>query len=146
MIRAISLLSAILGAMLAIAAAGLLLVHEVDSAFASVFPMPFLVLLEWAAFGIAGAVSIIRTELRSDISHLRAAWGIVGGYVPLIYLGALSIGSLALISAVLLFGPTLLLTLRSRLPIMRHLAILGIGAIGNLVLLFAFIALARVVR
>jgi hypothetical protein len=141
MIRAISLLSAILGAMLAIAAAGLLLVHEVDSAFASVFPMPFLVLLEWAAFGIAGAVSIIRTELRSDISHLRAAWGIVGGY-----LGALSIGSLALISAVLLFGPTLLLTLRSRLPIMRHLAILGIGAIGNLVLLFAFIALARVVR
>lgn len=146
MIRVISLSSAILGAMLATTAAGLVLVQQADSPGSSVFPMPFLVLFEWAAMGIAGAVYIVLAELRSDTSQVRGAWGIVGAYVPLILLGAFSIGPIALISAVLLLVPALLLTLRNRLPIMRQLAILGIGAIGNLALLFAFIAIARVVQ
>jgi len=101
MIRAILLSSAILGAILATAAAGLFLVHQAAGSGGSVFRLPFLVLVEWAAFGITGAVYIIRTELRSDASQLRGAWGIVGAYVPFIFLGALSIGGLALISAVL---------------------------------------------
>ena len=145
MVRAIPLSSAILGALFATGMAGLVLIEQAASPGSSIFPMLFLVLFEWAAFGITGAVYLVLTELRPDTSQVRGAWSIVGAYVPLILLGAFSIGPNVLVSAVLLLVPTLILTLRNRLPIIRHLAILGIGTIANLVLLLAFIALARVV-
>ncbi len=145
MVRAISLSFAVLAAVFATGMAGLIFIEQADYPGSSIFPMPFLVLLEWAAFGIAGAVYLILAELRSEINQIRGSWGIIGAYIPLILLGAFSIGPYVLASAVLLLGPTLILTLRNRLPIIRHLAILGIGAIANLVLLFAFIGLAKLV-
>lgn len=143
MIRAILLSSAVLGAMLATGAAGEVLIHEFDVSGSSIFPMPFLVLFEWVFLGISGVVYVVLTELRSDMDHLKWTWVIIGAYVPLIFLSALSIGPIVLISGVLLLAPTLIISFRNRSNFMRYSVFFGIGAIGNLVLLFALITFSN---
>jgi hypothetical protein len=146
MSRTISLSFTVLGAFLAAGAAGIILIQQADMPGSSVFPMPFLVLFEWAVLGIAGAVYVSLAELRSDERQLQGAWAIVGAYIPLILLGAFSIGPIALVTAVLLLGPTIFLTIRHGSPILRQMGILAIGALANLVILLTLIGIDRIVR
>lgn len=144
MSRIISILLSVTGGILATAAAGAFTAQQANISGSDIFPMPFLALLDWGILGIAGAVYIILAELRSEPRQLQGAWGILGAYIPLILLGALTIGPLALVSAAFLLVAAMILTVRYKAPYLRQLGFLVIGGLVNLVILIALILLARV--
>jgi hypothetical protein len=146
LVRSITILLAVLGAMIAVAAAGLMLSEEVSFNGTSVFPLPFLVLFEWGVLGMAGAVYVTLSELQWSDHHPQVAWGILGAYVPLIFLGAFSLGLLALISALPLVAATVIMTIRRRLSAFRCLGMMTIGALANLAILFGLIGLNALSR
>ena len=146
MSRTISLTSAVLSTILASGAAGMVFIQQAGIPGSPVFPLPFLVLLEWALLSIAGAIYVSLAELRADGRQLQGAWAIVGAYIPLILLSAASIGPIALVCAILLLAPTIFVTMRFGSPILRQLGILVIGAIVNLMMLFALIGIDTIVR
>jgi hypothetical protein len=143
MFRKLSILSAIIGAGLATAAAGAFLSQQASFNGSSVFPMPFFALFDWAVLGIAGAVYLALAELRPEDHQTKGAWAVLGAYLPLIVLGALSIGSIALVSAAFLLVPVILHTIRYRVPFLRQLGFLLIGAVINLAFLGILIFFSR---
>jgi hypothetical protein len=144
--RTISLSSAVLGAILATMGAGMILIQQAGIFASNVFPMPFLVLLDWAVLGVAGAVYVSLATLRPDARQLQGAWAVLGAYVPLIVIGAFSIGPVALLCALLLLAPTLFLTIRHQVNFGRLLGILAIGILANLTLVLALVMIGRLAR
>lgn len=143
-VRIISVVLALLGAVLANLAAGVLIFQQPDTPSSSLFPLPFLALVDWAALSVIGAVFIILAELKRDVHQLRGAWGVLGAYIPLILVSGFSFGPLALVSALLLLIPTSLLTIRYKnglLPRLWLMVLIGVGI--NWIVLFSLIALDR---
>lgn len=143
MSRTISLASAVLGAIWATVAAGLFLIQETEGPGSTAFPMPFLVLLDWAALGIAGAIYVSFVTLRSDARKLQGAWIVLGAYIPLIIIGGFSIGPFALVGALLLLAPAVFLTIRHGGSSVRLLGSLVIGLLANLTIILAFVLIGR---
>ena len=95
------------------------------------WPLPGLVLLEWALFGLAGlAVVAIDSEGRPKHWGL-VTWGVIGGLVPLMVLGVFSIGVFVL-PIVLSFSGAAILSDRRRGRSMRvNLALSIAVALAN---------------
>jgi hypothetical protein len=146
MAKTIALTSAIVGALLAFTAASLVLIQEASHPGASIFPMPVLVLIEWGVLGMAGAIYLLLAEMRQAGRYLLGAWAMLGAYLPLILLGAFTIGPYALASALLLLAPTAYLTHRHDIGARRWPGYLVIGALGNLAILLILILLGNLAR
>jgi hypothetical protein len=108
---------------------------------ASIWPLPGLVLLEWAAFGVVGFMGILLAENPHNLSWFGASWFVIGAFLPLAALGALSIGPFVFISLATLLIAAILTSLQLKISLLPRLKFLLIGIIANLGLLLGVILL-----
>jgi hypothetical protein len=109
----------------------------------SIWPLPGLVLLEWAAFGVIGFMGILLAENPHNLPWLGASWFVVGAFLPLVVLGALSIGPYVLLSLVALLIAALLTSWQLKASPLLHFRFLLIGTVANLGLLLGVILLGQ---
>jgi hypothetical protein len=101
------------------------------------------VLLDWALIGVIGFL-VTFLSIRMDTSKwLRAFWFCTGAFLPLIILGAFSIGPFALIVFLLFLISAILLLIRRGSKWLESVGFLIIGAICNLGLLLIIISLGN---
>lgn len=116
---------------------------QLDTPVASIWPMPGLVLLDWAVSGLLGFVGLIAEGSWKRTFDLVDTWFVVGALIPLMAIGAFSIGPLVLITLLAFFLAALLASVQAKGNWFKYFKALLIGAIANLALLFLFITLGR---
>jgi hypothetical protein len=109
----------------------------------SIWPLPGLVLLEWAAFGTVGFMGILLAENPHNLSWLSASWFVLGAFLPLVILGALSIGPFVFLSLVALLIAALLTSWQLKISLLPRLKFLLIGMVANFGLLLGVILLVH---
>jgi hypothetical protein len=109
----------------------------------SIWPLPGLVLLEWAAFGVVGFMGVLLAENPQYLAWFGASWFVTGAFLPLVVLGALSIGPFVLLSLVALLVAVLLTSLQLKLSLLPRFKLLLIGIVANFGLLLGLILLAQ---
>ena len=110
---------------------------------ASIWPMPGLVLLEWAVLGLLGFVGFIAEASWKRIFNLTVTWYVVGALIPMMVIGAFTIGPLVLMTLLAFLVAALLASAQAKGNWLIYFRTLLIGAISNLVLLYLFILLGR---
>ncbi len=90
----IGLVVAFVGGILCVIGAIWTYVSQVQFGASPMWPLPGLVLLEWAILGIVGFAAAYITFGKNVVIWQQATWAISGAFIPLIVLGALSIGHL----------------------------------------------------
>lgn len=138
-----ALLLAFTGALLA--AGGALAFYTSQASLGSpVWPLPGLVLLDWAITGLSGFLGVYFSSRQPSAEDWRKwAWIASGALVPLVVLGALSIGLYVLASLLCLLAATILVTLSKNANWPAHLGLFLLGAVLNLGLLSLFILLGN---
>jgi hypothetical protein len=109
----------------------------------SIWPLPGLVLLEWAAFGMIGFMGILLAENPHTQPWLNASWFVLGAFLPLVILGALSIGPYVFLSLVALLIAALLTSWQLKVSLLPRIKFLLIGIVANFGLLLGVILLAQ---
>jgi hypothetical protein len=132
-----------LGAGIALAGALGIGASQLDSPAASIWPMPGLVLLEWAVLGLLGFIGLIAEGSWKRTFNLVNTWFVMGALIPLMVIGAFSIGPFVLLSLLAFFVSALLASAQAKVNWLRYFKSLLIGAIANLTLLYLFITLGR---
>ena len=136
------LLLASLAAAISIAGAAGFMTSQAANGSA-VWPLPGLVLLDWAIIGFIAPLVVYLEERSTGRHALDILWGLSGGLLPMVYLGAFSIGLFVLLSALPLLTCCAVLTLSRKQSWLRGLGFLATGLLLNLVVLLVFIALGR---
>lgn len=129
------------GATYGIYAAILVYVSQVTDFGNPVWPLPGLILLYWAMLGIIGLIASFLAIRQSTSKFPNGIWIIDGAFIPLVILGALSIGMMVLIGLLLLFISSLLLTIRRKPRLLSSMGSFILGILGSSGLLLGMIAL-----
>ena len=109
----------------------------------SLWPLPGLVLLLWVLLALFGFISAYFCMKRISINWQHALWAISGTFIPLMILGALSIGPSVFLVFLLLLISVLILSIRQRAKWLASLGFLLLGGVSNLILLLMIIALGN---
>lgn len=131
------------GALVAIAGAMLVLSSQSAGAGDSIWPLPGFVMIDWAIFGVLGFLSAYLGSKPLPEYWAKATWFTAGALIPLMVLGALSIGPYVLISLVFLSASAVLVTIVKRLKGRDIFGALALGIVLNLGLLLGLIVLGR---
>jgi hypothetical protein len=134
----IALVLAFIGTLYAIGGAWLVFADQAQLPGSAMWPFPGLVLLDWAILGILGFLGALFWNSPEAATWLKAIWFVVGALMPLIVLGAFSIGTFVLITWCFMLASAVINTFRSKGKWLAYLGTLMIGAIGNLGLLLLF--------
>jgi len=105
------------------------------------WPLPGLILLYWALLGLIGLVTAYLSFRQIDVIWLKVTWFITGTFVPLIILGAFSIGMCVLVVEFLFMISMIILTLQQRVKWLGSFGFWMLGAFCNLVILLIIITL-----
>jgi len=105
------------------------------------WPLPGLVLLDWALLGLLGMAGVALAGRGHPYRGAGAAWAASGGLLPLMILGGFSIGPVVALSELAILGAAILIFVRSRRGIIPSLGVFTAGAIANLTVLFLLISL-----
>jgi hypothetical protein len=108
---------------------------------ASLWPLPGLVLIDWILFGLVGFIACYFCFRQVSAKWLHVAWFITGTFIPLIILGAFSIGPGVLLTFILFVVSTIILTIRQRGKLLASFGLLLLGSICNLGVLLIIITL-----
>jgi hypothetical protein len=106
---------------------------------ATLWPMPGLVLVDWLLIGVISFVVVSISLRRKTVGWLRMTWLVTGAFIPLIILGALSIGLLVLIAFFFAVISTFIIAIRYRFKWLESFGFLILGSISNLLILILFI-------
>jgi hypothetical protein len=109
----------------------------------TLWPLPGLVLMLWVLLAIVGFVSAYLCMKRLTVKWQRALWAILGTFIPLMILGAFSIGTLVFLVFMLFLISNLILSIRQRAMWLVNLGFLLLGGVGNLTLLLIIISLSN---
>lgn len=137
----IGLASAVIGAMISMAGASGVYVSQASTSVTTLWPLPGFVLLEWALLGIFEFIAAYYVFRWSSIKWQQAAWSLTGALIPLIILGAFSIGPLVLITFLLFVISIGLFAIRTKPRWLPSIGALALGVIINLGLLLLIITL-----
>ncbi len=107
------------------------------------WPLPGLVLAEWVLLGVVGFITAFFSLRKKNTGWFRATWVITGTFIPLIILGAFSIGPMVLLSFLILFFSTVVIAIRYRDKWLESFGLLMLGSIGNLLILMLIITLSN---
>ncbi len=129
------------GAISAISGAGLIGFTQAASFPPSIWPMPGLILLEWGLLGVSGLASTALAVWKPASKWLLALWAITGGFVPMVIIGAFSIGPYVFIGYVFFLAACLLLTFRHKPGWLKCAGWFMLGLIANLVIILLFVSL-----
>jgi hypothetical protein len=139
----VALFLSAIGALAAIAGAVLIGFSQAQAGGSTVWPLPGLVLLDWAILGAAGACIAFLTAQSMSVKWVNAYWLITGAFIPLIILGILSIGLYVLITYVLYLISAIILSVRRHPKWLNCFGIFMLGVLGNLGILLLFISLGN---
>jgi hypothetical protein len=139
----VPLVLAFFGALVSLWGASVTYLSQAQISGASLWPLPGLVLMDWAVFGLAGFITAYLCFRQVSAKWLHAAWFITGAFIPLIILGAFSIGSGVLIVFILFVVSTIILTIRQKGKLLASFGLLMLGSIYNLGVLFLMITLGN---
>ena len=109
----------------------------------SLWPLPGLVLLLWILLASFGFISAYLCMIRISIKWQQALWAISGTFIPLMILGALSIGIAVFLVFILFIISAIILSVRQRAKWLKSLGFLLLGGVSNLILLLLIIALSN---
>jgi hypothetical protein len=139
----IALSVSFLGALVSIGGAVLILLDEASITMTPVWPLPGFVLLDWAVLGFIVFLATYLSFRQISAKWLLVAWFITGAFIPLIVLGALSIGLFVLITFLLFVISTIILAIRKRAKWLESFGLLMLGAVCNLGILLIMITLGN---
>ena len=108
-----------------------------------VWPLPGLVLMDWTILGILGFLSAYGGRTPSSALWRKIAWVVAGALIPLVILGAFSIGLFVLVSLLFFLGSTIFLSMQRKEKWLDYLGMFFIGTVSNLGLLLFFVAIGR---
>lgn len=146
MIRIFAWIFAGLGAIIGVLGAAGIMAIQAMPAGGSIFPLPGLILIDWAAAGILGFIAAI-LAFNTQYHRLgRGIWIMTGALLPLMALGALSIGPWVLAAALCFLVAAILVAVHTKTQLIPNLGYLLIGLIGNLVIILAFILLSALLN
>jgi hypothetical protein len=131
------------GAVVSIGGAILTYSSQAQVAEASLWPLPGFVLLDWAILGLIGFLAAYLSFKQLSAKWQQVAWFITGTFIPLIVLGAVSIGPVVLIAFLLFLTSTIILAIRNRAKWLESFGLFMLGAIVNLLLLYIIITLGN---
>jgi hypothetical protein len=130
-----------IGALIAVAGPVLVLGSQPGGPGYSIWPLPGLVLIDWAVLGVAGFLGTYLGTKPLPGLWGHAAWFVAGALIPLMALGALSIGPFVLFSLVFLAASAVLVTIHQRLKGLEIFGAFALGILINLGLLLGLIIL-----
>jgi hypothetical protein len=107
------------------------------------WPLPGFVLLDWVLLGVMGFITTYFCIRRLAVRWLQAMWFITGAFIPLIILGAFSIGVVVLLVFVLFLISSTIVSIRQKAKWLQSLGLMLLGGAGNLILLLIIIALGN---
>jgi hypothetical protein len=139
----LALVLSFLGAIVSIGGALLTYSSQAQIPDAPLWPLPGFVLLDWVIVGLMGFLATFLSFRQSSAKWMQVTWFITGTFIPLIVLGAFSIGSAVLIVFLLFVISTFILAIRRRAKWLECIGLLLLGAIFNLILLFIIITLGN---
>ena len=105
----------------------------------SLWPLPGLVLLEIAVFGLVGLAAVVLDSAEGSHRWGQLTWGIIGGLLVLMVLGAFTIGPLIFPVVLGLSITGLLADQRRGRRRMVNMALAATGGISNFLLILALI-------
>jgi len=98
-------------------------------------------LMDWAILGVLGFLAAYLGTKPLPGYWTKAAWFVAGALIPLMVLGALSIGPLVLLTLVFLTASAVLESIHNQQSMLAALGLLAMGLILNLGLLLVLIAI-----
>lgn len=140
----VAVIFAFAGAVVSFGGAFSLYAEQVQFAVAPLWPLPGLILLEWVVLGVVGFLSAYLSFRRLPGRWVRVSWFITGTFIPMIVIGAFSIGPFVLIAFLLFVISTIILAIRRDSKWLESFGMLMLGAILNLLLLYIVITLANI--
>jgi hypothetical protein len=105
--------------------------------------LPGMVLLDWVLLGAIGLLTAFFSFRHVSAKWVQAAWFITGTFIPLIILGAFSIGLGVLVAFFLFVVSTIILSIRRRGKWLLSFGLLMLGSICNLGILLIMITLGN---
>jgi hypothetical protein len=132
-----------LAAVMSILGAAAIWSSEASIQSSALWPLPALVLFNWAGLGFLGALAVYLAEKSDRNWLLGIPWAITGALLPMVVLGVFSIGPLVLVSALLFLVASAVVTLRRQRSFLHGLGLLLVGSVGNVALLFLLIAIGN---
>lgn len=137
------LVLAFIGALIAAGGSLMILIDQAQMPGSPVWPLPALVLMDWAILGVLGCLGAYFGRKPFSARWRKVSWFVAGALIPLVILGAFSIGPLVLVSLLFFLASTLLIAIQKKEKWLEHLGLLMVGAVGNLGLLLLFIAIGN---
>ena len=132
----------LLGAAIGIAGAALFWIQQAQISGDRIWPMPALVLIEWALLGFAGMFCAIESARTGSPRWSAAAWMADGALLPMAILGGFLIGPMVFLTLLPLLGAAAIADWRIGALSFKKLGYSGIGAAVGLVVLLFFILIA----
>lgn len=139
----VALILAFIGALIAAGGSLMILIDQAQVTGSPVWPLPGLVLMDWAMLGVLGFLGAYFGRIPSSAHWRKVSWLSAGALIPLVILGAFSIGPFVLVSLIFFLASTLLIAIHKERKWPEHLGLLMVGAVANLGLLLLFIAIGN---
>ncbi len=136
---ALSIIGAVISVVVPVALYGSL---KAGVGTASLWPLR-LMLVDWALLGLLGFVAAFLSFQLCSGGWLRATWFISGAFIPVIILGAASIGPYVLISFGLAMVSSLVLAIQARSKWLENFGLLMLGVVINLGIVYLVITLGN---
>ncbi|MGE5222816.1 MAG: hypothetical protein ACM3PY_10270 [Omnitrophica WOR_2 bacterium] len=112
----------------------------------SMWPLPGLVLVEWALLGLVGFLAIALSKPDHPARWNLAGWVICGALITMGIISAFSIGPIVLTAALLFFFADILLTYSQKIHVLQGFGTLLIGLVGNGAILFVLLVFAGTIK
>jgi len=139
----VALVLAFFGAIISVLGAFTTYSSQAQIPATQLWPLPGLILLYWALLGLIGLLSAYLNFRQIHVIWLKVTWIITGTFIPLIILGAFSIGLGVLIVEFLFLISVIIMTVRQRAKWLESFGLLILGAFCSLVLLLIMITLGN---
>lgn len=138
-----ALVLAFIGALIALSGSWLVFVEQAQFQGARIWPLPGFALVDWAIMGTLGFLGVLFSYRPNGSVWLKTIWFVVGALIPLVVLGAFSIGLFVLISLLFILASSIIISIQKKSKWLWHLGLLMVGVICNLGLFLLFIAFSK---
>lgn len=118
-------------ASLSIGAAVEVYISQASTASSHMWPLPGLILLYWVLLEAIELVVIVLAARQKPFEIMYVGWAVNGAFIPLIILGALSIGWLVFVGCVVFLISSSLLSIQHRVKLFTSLGSFMLGAIAS---------------
>jgi hypothetical protein len=110
---------------------------------ASLWPLPGWMLINWFFVAVFGFIVAFFCLRRKTVGWLRMTWFLTGAFIPLIILGAFSIGLWVFIAFFFTMLSTIFIAIRQKSKWLESFGFLMLGSIINLGILILIIVIAN---